>query len=1017
MPDLPTLISYIDSDQRYVLTNPAYRDWFGLPPEKVIGKTVLELLGKHDYELRRNYIEAALRGETNTFRVMTDHHELGRRETELTYTPSRDGEGTIKGFFVVGHDITEHALAGEAIQRGESRTRNILESITDSFIALDRNWRFTYVNGQAERVLDRTAGDLLGKIIWEEYPGLAGSKFENAYRRAMRDRVTVTVEDYYPDHERWYEVHAYPVQDGISVYFQDVTDRKRTQETILESETRYRTLFNQIDEGFCVIELIFDSEGRPLDYCFLEINPAFEKHTGLHNAAGKTMRSLAPDHDAHWFEIYGNVVRTGEPVRFEEEARALGRWFNVYAFRLDGPGSRKVAILFSDITESKQAEIALRKSEAMLRATQSLARVGGWELDLGAEDINRNALRWTDETFRIFGYAPGEIEVTNELFFGLVHPDDREAIAKALTTALREKKSYEITHRLVLPDGTERIVHEWADIVINDEGQPVQLMGACQDITERKKAEEGLYEAKERLRLMVESVKDYAIFSLDTAGRVTTWNHGAKEMFGFSADEIIGQPGSIIFTPEDRESKVPEQEMLTAMENGHAEDERWHMRRSGEQFFASGILASLRDDSWHLLGYVKIARDITHRKEAEEMLIEARNKADEANRAKSEFLANMSHEIRTPMNAVVGLSSILARTNDLSEKQQEIVSTLQLSAQSLMGLINDLLDIAKIETNKINLEHIPFRPGDIIGEVFGVLSPKAEEKGITLDRLASSLDEQRFLGDPLRIRQIVMNLVSNAIKFTESGGVIVSLSSTPHEEPEHLYVHITVSDTGIGIAANKLRSIFEKFIQADTSTTRKYGGTGLGLAISKNLAEIMGGGITVKSALGKGSEFTLHLPLQLADEAEPHAVSEPSDNRKKEVPPPEKRPCILLVEDYRPNVLVASSLLEALGYSVATAGNGKEALSTIRANRDYYAAVLMDVQMPGMDGLEVTRFVRQEEQERGLPRLPIIAVTAHALQGDRERCLAAGMDDYISKPFQPEELQKILSEVYDSVPA
>lgn len=410
---------------------------------------------------------------------------------------------------------------------------------------------------------------------------------------------------------------------------------------------------------------------------------------------------------------------------------------------------------------------------------------------------------------------------------------------------------------------------------------------------------------------------------------------------------------------------------------------------------------------------IELQREVTERKRAEKALQAEKYKAESANNAKSEFLANMSHEIRTPMNAVLGLSNLLAMSKDLPKKQQEMVSTLQLSAQSLLGLINDLLDIAKIETNSIDLENIPFTLKEIISEIFSMLSLTAREKNIALDHVRSPLNDQLFLGDPLRIRQVLLNLVGNAIKFTDQGGVTISVTTSPHEEPRSAYVHIAVSDTGIGIAPNKLEGIFEKFTQGDTSITRKYGGTGLGLAISKNLAELMGGSIAIKSQLGKGSEFTLNLPLELASDTDAYStIAEKNQIETSEVPLMEG--CILLAEDNKPNVLVATYMLEALGYSFDIAINGKEALEKIRTNKGKYLAVLMDVQMPDMDGFEVTKIIREEEKANGLPHLPIIAVTANALQGDREFCLKSGMDEYISKPFEPRELANKLAAITKS---
>jgi PAS domain S-box-containing protein len=420
-------------------------------------------------------------------------------------------------------------------------------------------------------------------------------------------------------------------------------------------------------------------------------------------------------------------------------------------------------------------------------------------------------------------------------------------------------------------------------------------------------------------------------------------------------------------------------------------------------------------------------RDITDRKEMEEKLLDsegrirlaledlvkARNSAEAANIAKSEFLANMSHEIRTPMNAVVGLANILASTGPLTEKQKEFVKTLQLSADSLLALINDMLDIAKIESCAVNLEKIPFSLADLIYEVADIMSIKIREKNLKFDLHTSCVQGRVFLGDQIRLRQIVMNLLSNAIKFTDNGDIrvgveCISSPSSPVEE-----IHIKISDTGIGIAPEKLATIFDKFVQADTSINRKYGGTGLGLAITKTLSEMMGGHIEVESHVGQGSTFSVIIPLEVAHEnISLHSAGHHYEANQNLETSKKADTHILLVEDYPANILVATSFLEQFGYSYDVATNGQEALEKVKARE--FAVILMDVQMHELNGLEATHFIRLYEEEKGRKKTPIIGMTAHALAGDREKCIAAGMSDYIPKPFNPDELQKKLEEAIES---
>ena len=408
-----------------------------------------------------------------------------------------------------------------------------------------------------------------------------------------------------------------------------------------------------------------------------------------------------------------------------------------------------------------------------------------------------------------------------------------------------------------------------------------------------------------------------------------------------------------------------------------------------------------------------------------EELTQARDRAEQASEAKSRFLATMSHEIRTPMNVVTGLATILAKS-PLNDDQKKIVDTLRTNADLLLKLINDLLDISRIEDGRVELETIRYEPGAILNDIRLMFQSDLQTKGLKLE-LVDDTNGAVLLGDRTRLQQVLMNLVSNALKFTDVGEIILTASAEPADtgpDDDDVMLSLSVRDTGIGIASDKLPLIFDKFTQADETITRRFGGSGLGLSIARSLVEMMGGTIHVESHLGEGSAFHVQLlqkrgaavaPPEAAPVVRPlpTSLSTLLNGRMlhKPVAGENGKPCVLIVEDYAPNIMVLTLMLEELGYDTVAAASGTDAIDIIKAANGPHYAILMDVQMQGMDGLETTRWIRDLEAAGRGYRNNIIGVTAHALAGDRERCLQAGMDDYISKPVLPDILALKLSQL------
>jgi PAS domain S-box-containing protein len=509
----------------------------------------------------------------------------------------------------------------------------------------------------------------------------------------------------------------------------------------------------------------------------------------------------------------------------------------------------------------------------------------------------------------------------------------------------------------------------------------------------------------QRYQELFENASDM-VYTLDLDGRVTSMNKAGEAMTGFG---LAVNPRLSLFDLVAPSSLDAARRMhLEVVRGGATLREELEFKTARETRFVAEVVERLVRRDGRPVGVHGMARDVTAHKRAEIDMRNAREAAEAANRAKSQFLANMSHEIRTPMNGIVGMTE-LALGTDLTAEQREYLQAVRSCADSLLRLIDDVLDFSKIEADKLSLDPVNFPVRQALEDIRRIVGFRAAEKGLTLAFTVSPDVPDRLVGDPGRLRQVLLNLVGNALKFTAEGrvGLDVDLASSGPEGPE---VRFAVTDTGIGIPADKQRQIFDPFSQADGSTTRRFGGTGLGLTISARLVQMMGGTLAVESEPGKGSRFSFtarfapapatrttvappEVQAPVVDVAAPAPVAPPGGQR------PTAR--VLVAEDNPVNRRLTERLLQKRGHSVVLANDGEQAIAA--AAREAFDLILMDVQMPEVNGFEATSAIRAAECGTGR-RTPIVAITAHAMAGDRERCLEAGMDAYISKPVRPYEL-------------
>jgi PAS domain S-box-containing protein len=883
-----------DLEGRVLSWNPGVGSLLGYGEGEWVGRHASLIFTPEDRERRapEREMETALRegrAEDNRWHLRKDGSRFWADGFLMLL---KDARGEPRGFAKIMRDDTAHRATEEDLRRTKARLESALRArlagtfywdIPRDRVVTDENMRRYFSLGEAAAADGVPLEEVLPAVHEDDRERVTralAAAVESAGAYSVEYRVK------HPEGVRWLAARGSVERDeagrvkGLPGFAVDVTERKQAEEELRESEERYRTLFESIDEGFCVLQMLFDGAGRPADYRFLELNPAFERLTGIsaeQALGGKTVKELIPGLEAHWVETYGRVALTGEPVRFESNSEVMGRWFDVYAFRAGRPEERKVALIFKNITKRKRAE------EERERLHRSL-------------EFERARL------YDLFIKAPAFVAT-------LRGPDHVYDLVNA-------------AHR--------------------------QLIGH-RDVTGKP------------IREALPELEGQGFFEL--------------------LDEVYrtGEPF------EGREMRVSLQRRP-----GAAPEERYVNFLYQPLFEADGSIS----------GIFVHGVDITEQ-------VEARKRAEEANRLKDEFLATLSHELRTPLTSILGWTRLLVEGRLSEGATRQALETIDRNATTQTQLIEDVLDVSRIVSGKLSLSVEPVELGAVVRNAADAVRLAAEAKGIRL-QLILDTRPATVSGDPTRLQQVAWNLISNAVKFTPKGGAV-----EVRVERVESHAEIVVADTGQGISPQVLPHVFERFRQADSSMNRAHGGLGLGLAIVRHLAEMHGGTVEAESpGPGRGATFRVKLPLLVVHAATPARAAAAEEPSRKEAGSGPNRPPdlhglrVLVADDDDDTRALVKSVLEMCGAEVTAVRSAREALREVERLRP--DVLVSDLGMPGEDGYWLIREVRALPVERG-GRTPAAALTAYARAEDRLHTLRAGFQHHVTKPAEPQELAAVVA--------
>lgn len=983
--------------------------------EQILGYSVYEIIGKTPFDLmpqdERERVGAIFQNivETKNSIINIENwniHKDGHRVCLLTNGfPVYDENGKIKGYRGADKDITERKKNEEIIQEKNEFLIKIIESLTHPFYVIDaKDYTIKMANSASGLNIDSKSIKCHSLTHKSDSP-CQSSKHPCPLEIVKETKKTTTVEHIHFDEHgnpRDIEVHGYPIFDNdnnvvqMIEYSLDITERKLAENKLKSSEDLF-SLFMHHSPIYTYIKEVSSTESR-----VIQASENFIEMIGISgtNMIGKKMEELFPMEFAAKISADDwDVVLKGNVLEIDEDLN--GRNYTTIKFPITHGDKKLLAGYTIDITEQKIAEKALIDSEDRFKDLVEMLPVAVFEMNPEFYITYANQY-----AFDLFGY--NEDDLAKGLNgFDMLAPEEKERTMANFALRLKGENPGVVEYQGLKKDGTKLTVYFHANTIYKD-GKLTGIRGVIVDITEQKKAEQAVKESEEKFRELANFLPQ-VVYEVDLKGNLTFSNKQAFRTFGYSQEDFDkGINVFQIIVAEDRERGMKNiQDILKGIEPANHE---YMAIRKGGSIFPVLIYSSAIYKNDSPVGLRGIIVDITQQKLTEKELIKAKEKSEESDRLKSAFLSNMSHEIRTPMNGILGFTNLLKEKGLTGEEQKEYINIIQKSGERMLNTINDIMDISKIESGQVNISISEVNVNEQTVSLYKFFKPEVEKKGMEI-YLKNSLpaNDSIIKTDLEKFYSILTNLIKNATKYSHKGIIEFGYKIMDINNCEHLQFY--VKDTGIGIQKDRLQAIFERFVQADIEDKAVYEGSGLGLAISKAFVEMLGGKIWVESEEGVGSTFYFTLPYS-TDEKK-RIESDPDShwgyrNRKQEhlLDPQNQKLKILIAEDEEYADMHLSILLKNIGKEILHAKTGIEAIEIFQKNPDI-DLILMDIKMPKMSGYEATRQIREFNRE-----VTIIAQTAYALEGDREKAIEAGCDDYLTKPIISDALLSLIQKYF-----